>query len=369
MDGGVRTVAVIGGGPAGLAAAIALRRTGKSVWLFDSARPPIDKACGEGLMPDALHALRGLGLDGRPPSAAPIRGIRFVTSAGTFDADFLSGPGIAVRRVHLHSWLCEAADSLGVRCRWGVRAGFDGRGELVVDGQPQRPDLIVGADGQNSLVRKQAGLGAYWYRSVRYGFRRHYRVQPWSEHVEVYWSGSAQIYVAPVGPEEIGVAVLSDNPSFRVAGALENCAELRSRLQAGKPLTREMGALTVSQRLRRVTGSRVALVGDASGSVDSSTGNGIGLALQQAHALADAVRQHDLSLYERAHSRICRRSRLMSRLFLAAAHSGKIRDLVFRYLLRHPQQFEQVLGLHTGDISIGNLAENIAFSVLRRSDF
>ncbi|MGB8062426.1 MAG: FAD-binding protein, partial [Candidatus Sulfotelmatobacter sp.] len=45
-------VFVIGGGPAGLAAAIAARKCGLRVIVADAAQPPIDKACGEGLMPD-----------------------------------------------------------------------------------------------------------------------------------------------------------------------------------------------------------------------------------------------------------------------------------------------------------------------------
>ncbi len=56
-------VFVIGGGPAGLAAAIAARRLGFDVTLADCSVPPVDKACGEGIMPDGLAAARALGLD------------------------------------------------------------------------------------------------------------------------------------------------------------------------------------------------------------------------------------------------------------------------------------------------------------------
>jgi 2-polyprenyl-6-methoxyphenol hydroxylase-like FAD-dependent oxidoreductase len=71
-------VLVIGGGPAGLAAAIAARRKGFSVAVVDAAVPPIDKACGEGLMPDALSALAELGIQFLPGLNAlprhPLRG-------------------------------------------------------------------------------------------------------------------------------------------------------------------------------------------------------------------------------------------------------------------------------------------------------
>lgn len=52
-------VFVVGGGPAGLAAAIAARLKGFTVAVADGAHPPIDKACGEGLMPDSFGALSG----------------------------------------------------------------------------------------------------------------------------------------------------------------------------------------------------------------------------------------------------------------------------------------------------------------------
>ena len=54
-------VLVIGGGPAGLAAAIAASKKGFRVAVADGAKPPIDKACGEGLMPNTVAALRDSG--------------------------------------------------------------------------------------------------------------------------------------------------------------------------------------------------------------------------------------------------------------------------------------------------------------------
>lgn len=72
---------VVGGGPAGLAAAIAARLKGFDVVVADAAEPPIDKACGEGLMPDSLDALLRLGVAIDPEQSFAFAGSVFSARA------------------------------------------------------------------------------------------------------------------------------------------------------------------------------------------------------------------------------------------------------------------------------------------------
>ena len=69
----------------------------------------------------------------------------------------------------------------------------------------------------------------------------------------------------------------------------------------------------MSRRLRHVTSGNIALIGDASGSVDAITGEGLALCFRQALELAHALRVEDLDLYERAHARLHRLPHFMSR--------------------------------------------------------
>src|SRR5580658_4953626 len=118
---------VIGGGPAGLAAAIAARREGLRVLVADSRRPPIDKACGEGLMPDALEASRNIGVEIPSSLGVTFRGIHFLGRDHDVAADFPEGCGLGVRRVALHQLLYEHAARAGTEFAWGAPAsGFDG---------------------------------------------------------------------------------------------------------------------------------------------------------------------------------------------------------------------------------------------------
>ena len=85
------------------------------------------------------------------------------------------------------------------------------------------------------------------------------------------------------------------------------------------------GAISVSTRLPRVIRGRLALIGDASGSVDAITGEGLALAFRQAAILAEALSKNDLAIYQAAHRRIGRIPRLMSRLMLGLGGRAGVR--------------------------------------------
>ena len=217
-------VVVVGGGPAGLASAIAIRMRGFEVRVFDAARPPIDKACGEGIPPAGVEALRQLGVRLPADDAFPLRGIRFVDRGTSVEAPFQSGAGYAVRRTRLHDLLAGRASELGVRLLWGTH--------LSDSSAFSSCRWIVGADGSNSSVRHAAGLDAASSESFRFGFRRHYRVAPWTDFVEVHWGSRCQLYVTPVSGDEVGIALLSRDSHLRLDTALHEFPELQERLGA-----------------------------------------------------------------------------------------------------------------------------------------
>src|SRR5215510_14228781 len=84
-------VFVIGGGPAGLAVAITARQKGMNATVADGAMPPVDKTCGEGMMPETLAALRSLGVELDPCEGFRFKGIRFVQEGATVCAAFPHG--------------------------------------------------------------------------------------------------------------------------------------------------------------------------------------------------------------------------------------------------------------------------------------
>jgi flavin-dependent dehydrogenase len=357
VNGNNRTdVFVIGGGPAGLAAAIAARQKGFSVIVADGAEPPIDKPCGEGLMPETQVALRDLGVELPALAGYSFWGIRFVQGETQVVADFPVGQGIGIRRPLLHEFLVAKAEQCGVRFLWRTPVrGLEGS-EVQLTDSAVRPRWIIGADGGGSRVRRWSELEATVHRKQRSAARRHYRVEPWSEYTEIHWGRRAQAYVTPISSHEVCIVVTAEEAEDASFGkALEGMPELQERLAGAELGSRERGAITAMHSLRRVSRGNVALVGDASGNVDAITGEGLRLAFRQALALAEAMERGDLRGYERAHRRLSRRPIWMGKLMLQLGRRAGMRERALGMLSRKPELFARLLAIHVGQATPGEV--------------
>jgi len=347
-------VAIAGGGPAGLAAAIAARKQGLSVAVFEGVRPAealsgaIDKCCGEGLMPDALEALEKLGVELRTSARMPIAGVRFIECGHRAEARFANQTGAGVRRTTLHSILLEHAREAGASIFFGRPVRGLARGGILAGDEAVKCRWIVGADGSQSAMRRAAGLESPTECPQRFGMRRHFRMEPWTDLVEAYWAHGVQAFVTPVGRNEIVVAMLSSDAHLRYPDALRLFPELRTRLEDAAATSNVRGAVTASRRLDRVATSNLALLGDASGSVDSVTGLGLCMSFQQAVALGEAMAREDLSFYAAEHHRLAKRPRIMESVMLAMDQRDALRRRAIRTLEAEPRHFSNLLAVHTG---------------------
>ncbi|MDR3674396.1 MAG: NAD(P)/FAD-dependent oxidoreductase [Acidobacteriota bacterium] len=344
-------VFIVGGGPAGLATGIAIRQRGMRVMVADSAKPPIDKACGEGLMPQTVAALKGLGVTMGPSQAVPFRGIRFIGEGRVAEGAFPHDYGLGIRRTTLHQALADRAAEVGVEPLWGSRVKRILEGEVWLDSYKVQARWIIGADGQNSRVREWAGLDRGLPQETRFGFRQHFRLAPWTDFVEVYWGRNCQIVVTPVTPHEVCLVVTSRSPQIRLKEALTQFPEISRRLDGRQAITKDLGAISALRIIRKVSRGPFALVGDASGSVDSLTGEGLGLAFQQATALSEALASDDLAHYDAAHRRINRPPEIMSRILLAMEKRAWLRRRAIDALAKEPHLFERLLAVHAGTFS------------------
>ena len=234
-------------------------------------------------------ALERLGIAAAELGGREIRGIRYldVASGRTAEGRFSGRPGLGVRRTALHGVLARRAEDAGARLSWGLFAeslSSTDEGAWVVD-TPEGPieaRWVVGADGLASHTRRWAGLDQSPSRRRRYGVRRHYRIAPWTDQVEVYWTDGCEAYVTPVADDLVGVAMLWGGSREGFDRHLAKFPALAERLRGAATASRDRGCGPFLQRATSVVRGTLALVGDAAGYVDALTGEGLGIAFAQA---------------------------------------------------------------------------------------
>ena len=352
----MRDLLVIGGGPAGLACAAACAARGLDVLVLEQRALPIDKACGEGLMPPGVRALDAVGALSRVPAEdrAPFHAIRWVDEDGTAAEARLAEPGMGIRRVALSAALAAAARRAGAEVRERCAAtGHRPLGDAVAvdtDAGEERARLVVAADGLASQVRAREGFEAPGGPARRFGIRRHFARPAWTDAVEVHFAEGAEAYVTPAGAARVGVAFLCEEAARdRHERLLGRFPRLAARLAAAPADSAVAGAGPLLRPARGRRRDRVVLLGDAAGYVDALTGEGLSLAFEAALGLARAApaalrRPEALAAWEVDVARRHHRYEACARLALALARRPDLRRAFLREAARHPRAFARLVG-------------------------
>jgi len=303
-------LAIIGGGPAGSACALAAARAGLSVALFEAQVTLCDKPCGEGLMPPGVDALRELGLHDLVLEGQPFAKLRYVLPGVDPLELALPSPGLALDRPSLTRGLEGALQrASGVTRFFGHvdverLVGGDGTAgfRILSRAASIHARVLVPADGLSgkSAAWLRGGTAAITdrnrpRRAARLGVRARYGASGPLDAVEIHFSRGTEVYLTPLPQNRINVAVLvggapavTGGSDAILARALAEHPRAASRLahRITEPEARALGYAAPACVARAGT----LLVGDAGGGIDPILGCGVTLALESGILAAQAAR-------------------------------------------------------------------------------
>jgi geranylgeranyl reductase family protein len=306
-------VLVVGGGPAGAAAAVHLRRAGLGVIVIDKARFPRDKCCGDGLTTLALRELEEIGLDPATVDGWTTVGSAWLRSPSGREVEVpLPDHGLyaaVAPRAELDLRLLDLAGAAGADVH-------DGHGFEAIDtSAPHHVDTVVAglgvvrsryvvaADGMWSPIRKAVGAAIPDYRGDWHAFRQYARnvTGPAADRLIVWFEadllpGYAWSFPLPDGRVNIGFGVPRDGDR-RIQDMAEQWRDLLRRphvveaLGPGFELEDRHTAWPIPARVDAITltSGRVLFVGDAAAATDVMTGEGIGQALMTGRLAAESI--------------------------------------------------------------------------------
>lgn len=356
-------VLIVGGGVAGLAAALQLGSAGRRVLVLDKAALPRDKVCGEGLMPMGLGALSELGLHPAAIPGAPFRGLEYRTARRRQTLDLRPGQeGRGIRRTALITALHAATAALP-----GVSHHADAAREPIwedgrivgVRGQhgSYRAPVVLAADGVHSGLARRAGAVLRPY-GERMALRRHYRLAPGIAvpRVVVGLFAPYDVYLTPVGDGILLATTLTDRAGYRsLAGRYDAflregpCGEL---FAGAEPVSAQRGWHHPLFVPRRYSVGGALLVGDAGGGVDPCLGMGASMALASAVFAAEAAagmlaeparRELWVRLYDRRRRILLQHVAVVARLMRFAVQSRPASELLLRAMQTWPTAAESLL--------------------------
>ncbi len=310
---------VIGGGPAGTAAAITAARGGLRVLLLERGRFPRHKVCGEFVSGEGVETLRQIEEEvaSRLLEHAP----RIGRSRLFVDDRCVEVPiepaAASITRYELDHALWQAAVRAGADCRQQVEVtAIKGSGPFLVTStagvgggtQDAGTGAVIDASGRWSRVRKSAGEAPAPQPAGRrryIGLKAHFRTTEVPRPtVDLYFFHGGYCGVQPIGNDTLNAcAMVHPGVATSLAEALQLHPALRERSAQWELLGEEVATSPVMFEKPQPLRGGVMCAGDAAGFVDPFVGDGITLALRGGQLAAEAALRNDAEWYGREYRR------------------------------------------------------------------
>jgi 2-polyprenyl-6-methoxyphenol hydroxylase-like FAD-dependent oxidoreductase len=299
-----RHAEIVGGGLAGLSAAIALAKHGWSVRLHERHTSLRREGFGITVHANGLRVLAALGAREGATRDGVQLGFSELRDAGNavITRTKLDARAFRLSRFHLIAALADRAKAAGVEFHLGSSAAAATQDGTVIfeDGSRRSADLVVAADGVNSPLRNSLGLTRSQTLlpdgAQRMTIRRHGDELAAADTVVEWWSGTRRIIYGACSPHEIYVALSCRSDDTRAkqvpvdletwTGSFPKLAGLFRRIHHDADPTMTLWAPFSQIKLKRWSAGRVAVIGDAAHAMPPNLGQGGSCAMMGGLSLA-----------------------------------------------------------------------------------
>ncbi len=283
-------IAILGGGPAGTAAAITAASAGERVLLLERGRLPRHKVCGEFISPDGVALLKQLGLAALLRQSPRIAAARIFAGASVAETA-LAPPAMAISRYELDEALWKRAVRTGADCRLQVEArAIKGSAPFHIEtsGGDFTARAVINASGRWSNLRRSRL--SRQPREKWVGWKAHFREAEPASSVDLYFFPGGYCGVQPLGEGRVNACAMV---RAEAADSINQVLTLHPRLGQRSREWRQVSKTVTTSPLvfapPQAEEGGVLFVGDAAGFIDPFVGDGISLALRSGMMAAQAL--------------------------------------------------------------------------------
>jgi hypothetical protein len=371
-------IVIIGGGLAGLTAALHLHKTGLSVTLIEKNEFPKHKVCGEYISNETLPYFNWLDLNLESLNPNLIHQFQLTTANNKSLTTDLSLGGFGISRYELDYFLYQQLVKRGISVTKDRVTAIEFKDDLFLitlqSGRELTAKQIIGAYGKRSAIDVKLGRAFIQRASPFLAIKGHYRGDFPNELVSVHNFNGGYCGVSKVEDEKINICYLADYKSFKKHKNIKNYQEkilyrnknLETIFQSCTPLFDEQ--LVISQLYfgkKKLVENHILMIGDTAGLIHPLCGNGMAMAIHSAKIASELItkyRRGNIKSREELEERYIRQWNLafsgrlkMGQILATIIRKENISNLLISGLIKFPYLLNKIIEKTHGKPMINNV--------------